>query len=216
MGHLKLNLLILFCISICLSVSGTTYYIAPNGKDSNPGTSSSPFFTLNKAWAVISAGDLVYLRGGTYYFSTSQELTGKNGTSPNPIKIWAYPGETPVITRASSFSSTRTTGIYFIGNYFHWKGITITGFTQINSGFWGGMRATAASLNIFETLNVHHNGHGFACVGDVGSCDDNLFLNCDFHDNYDPLTPGDPYGNADGLEIGFITSTSAANTVRGC
>jgi hypothetical protein len=216
MGHLKLNLLILYYISICLSTSGTTYYIAPNGKDSNPGTSSSPFFTLNKAWTVISAGDLVYLRGGTYYFSTSQELTGKNGTSANPIKIWAYPGETPIITRASSFSSTRTTGIYFIGNYFHWKGITVTGFTQINSGFWGGMRATGASHNIFETLNVNHNGHGFACVGDVGTCDDNLFLNCDFHDNYDPLTPGDPYGNADGLEIGFITSTSATNTVRGC
>ena len=210
------NAIILLLLSCTLTISGATYYVSPGGSDSNPGTIAQPFFTLKKAWTVISAGDIVYLRGGTYFYPTNQELTGKNGTAGNLIKIWAYPGETPIITKAGSFSFTHSAGIYFIGDYFHWKGITITGFKQIDSNFWGGMRADGSSHNIFETLNVHHNGHGFACVGITGNCDDNLFLDCDFHHNYDPLTPGDPYGNADGLEIGEITSTSSINTVRGC
>jgi hypothetical protein len=44
---------------------------------------------------------------------------------------------------------------------------------------------------------------------------DNLVLNCDFHDNQDPYTSGDPYGNADGLEITYIPE-GMTNVVRGC
>jgi uncharacterized repeat protein (TIGR02059 family) len=44
---------------------------------------------------------------------------------------------------------------------------------------------------------------------------DNLILNCDFHHNSDPLTAGDPYGNADGLAIAYQPNT-AVNTIRGC
>lgn len=57
--HFRRTLLALLCIPICLSLPGTTYYISPNGRDSNPGSLSQPFFTLNKAWTVISAGDIV-------------------------------------------------------------------------------------------------------------------------------------------------------------
>src|SRR5450759_2164344 len=127
------KLLILIFIPISLSLSGTTYYISPGGSDSYPGTISQPFFTLNKAWTVISAGDIVYLRGGTYLFPTSQELTGKNGTAGNLIKIWAYPGETPIITKAGGWTYIHKAGIYFVGNYFHWKGLEIKGFVQILS-----------------------------------------------------------------------------------
>ena len=113
------NTLILLLLCCTLTISGATYYVSPGGSDSNPGTIGQPFFTLKKAWTVIQAGDIVYLRGGTYLFPTSQELTGKNGTAGNLIKIWAYPGETPIITKAGSFSFTHSAGIYFIGDYFH-------------------------------------------------------------------------------------------------
>jgi hypothetical protein len=68
-----------------------------------------------------------------------------------------------------------------------------------------------SSHNVFERLDVHHNGAG---LNVLGASDDNLFLNCDFHDNQDPHTDP-PYGNADGL--GFTCPVAGlTNTVRGC
>lgn len=45
------------------ALSVNTYYLSPTGNDNNPGTIDQPWFTLQKAWTVIAAGDLLYLRG---------------------------------------------------------------------------------------------------------------------------------------------------------
>src|SRR5450759_2222228 len=111
MSHFKKKLLILLYIPICLSLSGTTYYVSPDGKDSNSGSIDLPFYTLNKAWAVISAGDIVYMRGGTYVYSVPTVFSNKSGTSGNLIKIWAYPGEKPVIDYNSFTPTTQIMGI---------------------------------------------------------------------------------------------------------
>jgi hypothetical protein len=42
------------------------YYVAPTGSDSNAGTSSKPFRTINKAAQVAVAGDVVTIRSGIY------------------------------------------------------------------------------------------------------------------------------------------------------
>jgi len=51
---------VLVLLLLNLTLSGATYYVSPSGSDSNPGTISQPFFTLNKAWKVISGGDIVH------------------------------------------------------------------------------------------------------------------------------------------------------------
>jgi parallel beta-helix repeat protein len=43
-----------------------TRYVATNGNDANPGTSTAPFRTINKAAQVAIAGDVVTIRNGTY------------------------------------------------------------------------------------------------------------------------------------------------------
>jgi hypothetical protein len=118
-----------------------TYYVSPSGNDNNNGSIDAPFFTLQKAWTVIVAGDLIYMRGGTYTYSAQQGLTGKNGTVSNPIMVFAYPGETPVITRGSTFSRNywHRSGIFFTGNYFHWKGIEVKGFANIDGNIESGI-----------------------------------------------------------------------------
>ena len=63
---MKKTLILLF-LYVSLTLSGATYYVAPNGSDSNPGTLASPFFTLNKAWTLVASGDIIYMRGGTYH-----------------------------------------------------------------------------------------------------------------------------------------------------
>lgn len=203
--------LLLLLSFLSFSLYAKTYYLSSTGNDSNSGTIISPFFTLNKAWTVISAGDTVFLRGGTYFYNSTQFLTEKSGTNSQKINIWAFPGETPIITKSTNFSYQQNNGIYFSGDYFHWKNIEITGYNQFNTEINAGLKVQYSNHNVFELINSHHNGHGMIMAKD---CDDNLILNCDFHHNSDPLT-ATPYENADGLEICYIPS-GFTNTVKGC
>ncbi len=196
---------------LSITVYARTYYLSPSGNDSNSGTINSPFFTLNKAWTMLSAGDTVYLRGGIYRYPSSQHLTAKNGTEKLQIKIWAYPGEKPTITKSSEFSYRQNCGVYFSGNFFHWKNLEITGFTQYDAQINTGIKVQDSNHNVFEQLDSHHNGHGMIIAR---ACDDNLVLNCDFHHNTDPLT-SEPYENADGLEVCYIPA-GLTNQIKGC
>jgi hypothetical protein len=189
-------------------VASANYYVAPNGSDSNPGTLAQPFYSLNKLNTVISAGQTAYLRGGTYSYTTQQSISNKSGSAGNLIKIYNYPGETPIITRGAGY--TAGDGVLFDNNdYIHIKGIEVTGFTQLDTsslyiGFW----VTNCTHCTFEQFNYHHNGGPmmFHYVNDQ-----NLILNSDFHHNFDPLTG---YGNADGCNPEFTIGTS--NKFYGC
>ncbi|HLP72167.1 MAG TPA: right-handed parallel beta-helix repeat-containing protein [Bacteroidales bacterium] len=208
----KIAIIILLAISTV--ASATSWYISPSGNDNNNGTIASPFFTLNKAWSVVQPGDIIYARGGVYKFDQRQNLTGKNGTSSSNIKIWAYENEKPVFTKSSSFvtPSWPVSLIYVKANFIHLKGIEVSGFTQKTSTIWYGIAVQGSNYDIFEQISSHHNGHGMVIRDESNH---NLVLNSDFHHNADPLTSGDAYGNADGLEIGY-QSSSMENTVRGC
>lgn len=91
--------------------SGNIYFVipgAPNADDANPGTYAEPFQTLYRPRQVMQAGDIVYVKGGT--FSTSDPAspgwdavlllhpeTDPNGTADRPIAYIGYPGDRPLI-----------------------------------------------------------------------------------------------------------------------
>jgi len=56
------------------------YYVAPDGSDTNTGTSDSPWRTVEKAASVVQAGDVVRVRAGTYEerVSTKRGGAGEN------------------------------------------------------------------------------------------------------------------------------------------
>jgi hypothetical protein len=60
------------------SVFAVTLYVAKTGNDSNPGTQTQPFLTINKAAQMAYAGDTVIVNVGVYR-ETVQPLRG--GTS---------------------------------------------------------------------------------------------------------------------------------------
>jgi hypothetical protein len=194
-----------------------TYYISTTGNDNTGnGTINTPWFNLNKAWTVIAAGDTVYVRGGTYNYTAQQLLRNKNGTAGNLIKVWAYADEIPIFTRSGSFASyyNRRALLYFSGNYIHFKNIKITGMTQLNNGVWMGTSFQDFNNCIIERLDTYGCGLGGYWTGNNSN---NLILNCDFHDNYDPITGGEsgsPYENADGLN--YENTTGSGNIIRGC
>ena len=72
--------------------AATSYYVATNGNDSNPGTLSQPFLTLSKGFSMLTAGDTLYIRGGTYSLQRVNITT--SGTSGAYINVRNYPGET--------------------------------------------------------------------------------------------------------------------------
>ena len=59
------------------STPGPPFFVAPAGRDSNPGTRRRPFGTLAHALERLRAGDRLYVRGGTY---------------PERVKVHAAPG----------------------------------------------------------------------------------------------------------------------------
>lgn len=197
-------------------LAADTYYVAPTGNDSNPGSLDEPFLTMARGQQAASAGDTVYFRGGTYLFTSSTEANGvslnKSGSSGNRIQYWAYEDEIPVFDFSGMTALSRITGLRVTASWIHLKGLEIKLVPQnINTEneSWG--IHNVGSNNIFEMLNLHHNmGPGFFLAGGAN----NLILNCDSHHNYDPMSRAGDGENADGF--GCHTQTGdTGNVFRG-
>ena len=215
----------LFFLAFYSIVSAATYYVAVNGNDNNPGTIDQPFASWQKGFTIAQAGDTVFIRGGTYYPSGTIGYKyycgvfqlNHNGTSSNPIKIWAYPGETPILDCRNMTQPASHIGIYFENcNYWHLKGLTITRADQANGFGAAGIKIFSGNNNILENITSHHNGGSGIQV--LQYSENNLLLNCDTYCNYDPYssTPGE---HADGIEIADIRERNGnerVNTLIGC
>ena len=83
------------CVWKCaVPAAGRTYYVAPGGSNTGPGTAGSPWATLQKAAAALDAGDTVYAREGVYAGGVTPLRTGSDHRY---LSFRAYPGETPVV-----------------------------------------------------------------------------------------------------------------------
>lgn len=75
--------------------SGTTYYVAQGGSDTNPGTLAEPFATLQHAANIAVAGDTVLARQGVYNALLTPPNSGN--LTQGPITFASYPGELATI-----------------------------------------------------------------------------------------------------------------------
>ena len=100
----------------------TTYYVAPSssgGSDSNAGTLAAPFETLHHAINQLSAGDILYIREGTYRETITID---EDGTSGNLITIQNYNNEVVTIDGTVDVTGTWSTygsvsGAYQLTSY---------------------------------------------------------------------------------------------------
>ncbi|RMD88548.1 MAG: DUF5123 domain-containing protein [Calditrichaeota bacterium] len=86
-------------LSFDLVYSGQTYYVSPQGSDSNNGTINAPWQNLLFAVRNVSPGDTIIMRGGTYimgevWIDRNKGMGGKPGKY---LTIKAYPGEEPIL-----------------------------------------------------------------------------------------------------------------------
>ena len=83
-----------------------TFYVAPDGSDSNKGTKEAPFKTITQAQKAVRAingsmtGDIeVILRDGTYQLPATVNFTeADGGKDGNYVRYKAADGENPLIT----------------------------------------------------------------------------------------------------------------------
>jgi hypothetical protein len=213
-----------------LSVSGlgaaATFYVAPDGDDSAAGTLAAPWKSFARAQQGVAAGDTVYFRGGAYVYTaglntcagmtdTVNVITlNKSGTSANPIRYWAYPGERPKFDFAQMKDNCRVKAFNVTASYLHLKGFEVSGAPQqpgnlLNNESWGIWNS--GSFNTFEYIDTHHHmGPGLF----ISNGSNNLVLNVDSHHNYDPYSKSGPGQNADGFGV-HIRANRPGNVIRG-
>lgn len=82
-----------------------TYYVAKDGKDTNEGTENAPFLTINRAAAMMEAGDICYIKEGIYRERLS---TTRNGKADAPITFTNYENDKVVLSATEVINDWET------------------------------------------------------------------------------------------------------------
>jgi pectate lyase len=213
--------MVCLCGLAAFASRAATFYVAPDGTDASSGTMAGPFATIMKAQAAASAGDLVYLRGGTYHLDNSN-LTATNNPwaivnniTKSGIRYVAYPGELPVFDFANvQPAGYRVTAFLVRANNCVFRGFDVVGVQvtiQTNHTQSECFRIAGGSNNLFDALRMH-DGMGIGWYLTAGAS--NLVLNCDAYNNRG-LDSGS-IGNIDGFGCHPNKASGTGNVLRGC
>ncbi|KAL2788523.1 hypothetical protein BJX66DRAFT_327080 [Aspergillus keveii] len=185
-------------------------YVSPNGSDDAAGTIGAPLQSIQLAVDQASAGDTIYLRGGTYSPTSNIQIT-KSGTASAPYVLRAYEGEaviidgedlpgTPADLDASLPNSDR--GILHIEDAEYWEFYNLE---LINGPY--GVYSRDASNNHYERIVTRDNYEtGFQIQG---AASNNVVLYLDSYGNRDPRKNGE---SADGTRE-FKSAVTIEDTI---
>jgi Protein of unknown function (DUF1565) len=142
------------------SRSGMIYYVSTSGSDSNPGSFSQPWRTIQHAANSVHAGDTVEVEGGTYNEIVTMKTSG-NATQ-GYITFTNYAGQNAIVDGTGlSVGSSGQTGLFSLEGTFNFiiiQGFEIRNFKSSAKGEVPvGIDFEGAGSNL-EILNNHiHN-----------------------------------------------------------
>jgi hypothetical protein len=149
--------MLLACVSGAFSQPNSTFYVATTGDDSNSGTQTAPWRTVQHAADTVRAGSTVNVRGGVYGELVTVKASGN--ASEGYITFRSYPGETAVLD-AGHFAPSGRQAVLTIHNqsYVRIAGFEIRNFRTAEHQLTPlGISVMGAGSHI-ELLknNVHH------------------------------------------------------------
>ncbi|WP_339659115.1 Ig-like domain-containing protein [uncultured Polaribacter sp.] len=149
----------------------------------------------------VSAGENIYVKSGTYNFSSTIKIT-KNGEASNLINLFSHPDNStrPQFNFSSMSENSSNRGISVEANYWHIKGIDF--FAAGDNGMF-----IKGSNNLIENCTFSENKDTGLQIGNGGS--NNTILNCDSFYNADASLE-----NADGFACKLDAGTG--NKFIGC
>lgn len=115
---------------------GATRYVAQTGNDANSCATSeditTPKRTLDSAVSCMTAGDILYIRGGTWNERINLQDKNITGTASAWVSIYGYPGETVILkyTDTGSYGAIKARGAR---GYYIFQHLIIDG-TNYNTG----------------------------------------------------------------------------------
>ena len=145
------------CVAGVAAQPNSSFYVSTNGNDSNPGTETAPWRSIQHAADTVSAGSMVLVRGGIYEELVSINVSGN--ASDGFITFKGYPGETAILDGTHLTPGTRS-GMLTIHNqsYVRIEGFEIRNYRTAEHRLAPlGISVTGAGSHI-ELLknNVHH------------------------------------------------------------
>jgi acid phosphatase len=141
--------------------SGVCYYVSPTGSDSNAGTSTSPFLTIQHAANVVNPGDMVIVRDGTY---NNAAVTGvgsklivmsRGGTASNHVVFIA---EHKWGAKIDGLNNTTATGWEFSANYIDVKDFECARFSDTCMENYNGGSSSGGQFISITGNNIHDVG----------------------------------------------------------
>ncbi|MGZ3771284.1 MAG: right-handed parallel beta-helix repeat-containing protein [Bdellovibrio sp.] len=161
-----------------------TYYVSPNGSDSNNGTSlTSPVKTIKQALIKArSTGDIVYVTAGTYVETVYIDQSG--------ITLSAYQNDKPIIDGGSTLPGRDWGSMIFVAG----NNNIISGFevknSNINGAYVGGYAIQLSGHhNTVSKVNVHHTWEqGIVINGDYNVLEDSKIWQASYRNANSNLT----------------------------
>jgi len=149
--------LVLMCVSGAFGQTNSSFYVSTTGDDSNPGTQTAPWRTVQHAADTVRAGTTVNVRGGVYEELVAIKTSG-NATD-GYVTFRSYPGETAILD-ATHFTPNSRSAILTIHDKSY---VRIEGF-EIRNFHTAEHRQTPLGISVMgagshiELLknNVHH------------------------------------------------------------
>ena len=138
--------------------TGNTYYVSTTGSDSNPGTLSRPWRTIQHAANTVTAGDTVYVRNGVYNEVVTMKSSGSE--SAGFITFSSYPGELATLDGTGLTIPNGQWGLfsfpsrsYIVINGFEIRNYKTDKLTEVPLGVW----IFGAGSNLQIVNNHIHN-----------------------------------------------------------